>query len=86
MGADPDGHSVLASAIGVFNIVSLLNPGLSYKSLVKRGLENLGNAADYEDGQTIAASLADEYKVLEEVGKKAKLIKQAGSRHFSVGS
>lgn len=43
--------------------------------LVKRGLENLGNAVDYEDGQTFAASLADEYKVLEEVGKKAKLIK-----------
>lgn len=42
---------------------------------VKRTLENLGNAVDYEDGQTFAASLADEYKVLEEVGKKAKLIK-----------
>ena len=42
---------------------------------VKRALENLGNAVDYEDGPTLAASLADEYKVLEEVGKKAKLIK-----------
>jgi len=42
---------------------------------VKRALENLGNAVYYEDGPTLAASLADEYKVLEEVGKKAKLIK-----------
>jgi tripartite-type tricarboxylate transporter receptor subunit TctC len=42
---------------------------------VKKNLENLGIIVDYEDGPTFALSLADQYKVLEEVGKKAKLIK-----------
>ncbi len=42
---------------------------------VKKSLESLGIIVDYEDGPTFATSLADQYKVLEEVGKKAKLIK-----------
>lgn len=42
---------------------------------VGKTLENLGNAVDYEDGPTFAKSLAEEYKVIEEVGRKAKLIK-----------
>ncbi|OGT82404.1 MAG: hypothetical protein A3H91_11720 [Gammaproteobacteria bacterium RIFCSPLOWO2_02_FULL_61_13] len=42
---------------------------------VKRTLENLGNIVDYEDGPTFAASIAEEYRVLEEVGKRAKMFK-----------
>jgi len=42
---------------------------------VKRTLESLGNIVDYEDEPTFAASLAEEYKVLEEVGQKAKLFR-----------
>ncbi len=42
---------------------------------VKKIMESMGNIVDYEDGPTFAASLAEEYKVLEEVGKRAKLIK-----------
>lgn len=42
---------------------------------VKKSLEGLGILVDYEDGPTFASSLAEEYKVIEAAGKKAKLIK-----------
>ena len=31
MSAEPDGYTILGTTVGVFNIVPLLNPGLSYK-------------------------------------------------------
>lgn len=42
---------------------------------VKKSLGNLGNMVDYEDSAAFARSLAEEIKVLEEVGRTAKLIK-----------
>lgn len=43
--------------------------------VVGKRLENQGIQMDYEDGPRLAASMAEEYKVLEEVGRKAKIIK-----------
>ncbi len=42
---------------------------------VKKGLEDSGQVLDYQDGPTFTRFLNDEYKALEDVAKKAKLIK-----------
>jgi tripartite-type tricarboxylate transporter receptor subunit TctC len=42
---------------------------------VKKNLENIGQMLDYQDGPTLAKVIPEEYKMLEDVAKKAKLIK-----------
>ena len=42
---------------------------------VRQKLESQGTAVDYEDGPRFGASLVEEYRTLEEIGRKAKLIK-----------
>lgn len=43
--------------------------------VVGKRLENLGIQVDYEDGPRLTASMAEEYKTLDEVGRKAGIIK-----------
>ena len=42
---------------------------------VVKNLENSGQVLDYQDATAFSKFLAEEYKTLEDVAKKAKLIK-----------
>ena len=55
-------------------ISSALEKAMKNPTVVKN-LENSGQVLDYQDGPAFTKFLAEEYKLLEDVAKKAKLIK-----------